>query len=105
VCSTDECNAAVCGDYVSCNGNSDCQCYTTADGTGFCTGPQECAGLDGCSSNADCGSGSICAVGSCCEVNVCLPINCSNAAAAVLTALAGGTSGNATSASRAKHPF
>jgi hypothetical protein len=36
---------------------------------------------------------------------VCLPINCGNAAAAVLMALAGGTSGNATSASPAKHSF
>jgi hypothetical protein len=103
VCSNDECNAAVCGDYISCNGNSNCQCYTTSDGTRFCTGPQYRAGLDGCSSSADCGSGSICAVGSCCGTNVCLPINCGNAVAAVLMALAGGTLGNVTSASPAKH--
>lgn len=100
VCSNEVCDAAVCDTFVACNGNANCQCYTTADGTGFCTGEQFCAGLAGCSSNESCGAGSICAVGSCCGRNVCLPINCGNPGAQVLRKLQAQGSGRATSASR-----
>lgn len=102
VCSDETCNAATCDTFIPCNNSANCQCYTTADGTGFCTGEQFCAGLAGCSSNADCGTGSICAVGSCCQRNVCLPINCGNPAQQALMQLKGAGADGATSGSRGK---
>jgi len=82
VCSVPSCNGKTCGTFVNCSpgGTLDCQCYTTADGTGFCAHNQLCANLADCKTNADCGPGSVCAVHSCCTRNVCLPASCGNPA-------------------------
>jgi hypothetical protein len=81
-CSQPSCDGKTCATFTNCSpgGASDCQCYTTTDGTGFCAQNQLCAGLADCQTNADCGAGSICAVQSCCTRNVCLPAECGNPA-------------------------
>jgi len=80
VCSVPTCQGLTCSTFVNCSpgGTNDCQCYSTADGTGFCAHNQLCAGLADCTTNSDCGAGSICAVNSCCTRNVCLPAVCGN---------------------------
>jgi len=72
---TSACAGAVCGTFTNCSVNDDCQCYTTAEGTGQCAHNEFCAGLQNCTSSSQCGSGSICAVNTCCgSAGVCLPL-------------------------------
>jgi hypothetical protein len=69
------CAGAFCGSFVDCNPPDDCQCYTTAEGSGVCGHNELCAQIPTCSSSAECGAGSVCAVGTCCgSQGVCLPL-------------------------------
>ncbi|KAH8805263.1 hypothetical protein F5884DRAFT_835621 [Xylogone sp. PMI_703] len=80
VCAVSECTGQVCGSFINCspNGDLDCQCYSTSDGTGFCAGNQFCDELATCNTTSDCAADSVCVVQSCCGINVCLPAVCNN---------------------------
>lgn len=74
-CSAPTCNGSTCSSLNSCG--SDCFCFETSDGTGFCGPDIPCAPLADCTSTSDCLVGEVCATGTCCERNVCLQA-CSN---------------------------
>ena len=90
---TSACAGAVCGSFTNCSVSDDCQCYTTAEGTGQCAHNELCAGLPHCTSSSQCGTGSICAVNTCCgAAGVCLPLCASNSLASKISVseMAGG---------------
>jgi len=69
-CSASTCDGSTCDSLNSCG--SDCFCFETSDGTGFCGPDIPCAPLPDCSVSSDCSEGEVCATGTCCGRNVCL---------------------------------
>lgn len=62
----DKCEGQPCGLLeFGCNGNSDCVCYQTVEGDGFCSYPPICTNLTFCTRTSDCQAGWACAV-TCC---------------------------------------
>jgi Stigma-specific protein, Stig1 len=55
-----------------CQGNPDCTCLQTTEGSGFCGGTGACA-QDACSSSTECPPGWVCAAVTCCDHPICIP--------------------------------
>jgi hypothetical protein len=70
--------AAGCGDApdrFSCQGNPQCWCIKTTEGTGFCADRigLPCASLQACTSSSECPSNYQCTTSTCCATPVCMP--------------------------------
>jgi len=60
---------------LGCDGDPDCICFITVEGTGFCHRSEPCAGLQTCQTSADCTDPShpACSTATCCgDVHVCI---------------------------------
>ena len=68
------CVGATCVNFLPCNGNENCVCFSLADGQGFCGTGVSCAGLAACSAVSPCGAGFVCQVNTCCgAAGICVP--------------------------------
>jgi hypothetical protein len=68
------CVGATCANFIPCNNNPNCVCFTLADGQGFCGTGVSCAGLTPCSLASPCAAGFVCQVNTCCgAAGICVP--------------------------------
>src|SRR5688572_4465727 len=70
------CVGATCANFIPCQGNPSCVCFSLADGSGFCGVGVSCAGLTPCSLAAPCPAGFVCQVNTCCgAAGICVNSN------------------------------
>jgi hypothetical protein len=69
------CVGAACDNFIPCNNNQSCFCFTLASGGGFCSLDFFCDSVSQCGAGNTCPAGFVCAVNTCCEIPVCAPIS------------------------------
>jgi hypothetical protein len=71
-----ECAGEECLSLVICSSNTNCFCFSSAEGGGFCLNSVECAGLTRCPGGTDdCPEGQVCLVDTCCIEPVCVALS------------------------------
>ncbi|CAF2638641.1 unnamed protein product [Rotaria sp. Silwood2] len=74
-CIIDEsCSGQSCGHFTTtCSSNSECSCFRTSNGTGFCALSDSCSKFTDCTSCLS--STSVCIIDSCCQRPICYPLS------------------------------
>ena len=62
-----------CGSPPGCEGDPNCFCMGTVEGTAFCHRDSLCGDLQTCTTTVDCPPGYACSAATCCEETVCIP--------------------------------